>query len=122
MTCSGTHCNGQDPEVTGCAERTGTSERVEIVDRQGLVVGWLELRWSRICETNWARVGNTSSQQNLELQAYLRDEQDEILTPTLKQSRTNGVYGNMWYAPTGKIYVKACGIIGPHEEVCTNLH
>jgi hypothetical protein len=40
----------------------------------------------------------------------------------LRESRATGIYGEMWYAPTGEVYVRACGVIEDSEEVCTNLH
>jgi hypothetical protein len=56
------------------------------------------------------------------LRAYLRDEAGAVLEATTVLESSRGIYSNMWFAPTGKIRVKACGVIGEYEEVCTGLH
>ena len=120
--CADTLCNGLDPGVTGCAVRTGTPDRVEVRDDRGATVGWVELRWSELCQTNWSRLENLTGDASLALRAYLRDEAGAVLEATTVLESSRGIYSNMWFAPTGKIRVKACGVIGEYEEVCTGLH
>lgn len=51
-TCSGTTCNGKNPSTTGCSA-SGTST----VATADLGYDWkLEMRYSSICKTYWARV------------------------------------------------------------------
>jgi len=120
--CADTLCNGLDPGVTGCAIRTGTPDRVEVTDDRGTTVGWVELRWSELCQTNWSRLENLTGDASLPLRAYLRDEAGAVLEATTVLESSRGIYSNMWFAPTGKIRVKACGVIGEYAEVCTGLH
>lgn len=123
ISCSGKGCNGQDPGATGCSGKTVTVQEVKIRDNEGRVVGWVELRWSELCQTNWSRVQNTTDNTSLSLRTYLRDAAGTIITATLREARRGrGIYGKMWYAPTGVTYVKACGVLGDYEEVCTDLY
>lgn len=115
-------CNGQDPEISGCAREAVTVDGSEILDREsGIVTGTVELRYARACQTNWVRVTRLC-REGRHLQAYLRDEVGKIIEPTQAETSSISVYGPMWFAPTGKVRVQACGIIDGCEEVCTNLH
>lgn len=122
ISCEGKGCNGQDPGASGCSGRAGSAEVVEIRDRQGRVAGWVELRWSELCQTNWARVENTSGRSNLLLRTYLRDAGGAVIAETARESRAPGIYGRMWFAPTGVTAVSACAVIEGCDEVCTNAH
>lgn len=124
LPCTGTDCNGKDPEVSGCANTSLTVEQVAITSpRTGEHVAIVELRFSRVCQTNWARVTKMTGGPET-FSAYLRDEHDAIIEATRVGglATTVYVYGPMWYAPTGLIAVRACGAIEGYEEVCTNLH
>lgn len=124
LPCTGTNCNGKDPEVTGCANTSLTVEQVAIeAPVTGEHVALVELRFSRVCQTNWARVTKLTGGPEI-FRAYLRDEQGEIIGGTSANAMSGSVYvyGPMWYAPTGEIAVQACGVIEGHDEVCTNLH
>lgn len=122
VSCAGEGCNGQDPGASGCSGRAGSAETAEITDRRGQVMGWVELRWSEVCQTNWARVENTSGRPNLHLRTYLRDAAGDVIAETVRESRATGIYGRMWYAPTGVTAVSACAVIEGCDEVCTNPH
>lgn len=122
VSCTGEGCNGQDPGASGCSGRAGSAEIVEITDRRGKVMGWVELRWSELCQTNWARVENTSGRPNLHLRTYLKDAAGSVITETVRESRATGIYGRMWHAPTGVTAVSACAVIEGCDEVCTNPH
>ena len=58
------------------------------------------------------------------MQACLRDEVGNAISATNVEVDAAAVYGYgaMWFAPTGKIAVQACGIIDGYDEVCTSLH
>lgn len=122
VTCTGRSCNGLDPGTTGCSARSSTVAKADVPTTSGQTVGWVDLRWSELCQTNWARIQNETGDEQLVLRVFLRDASGALLEPTrfeLKQGK--GAYGNMWYAPTGVVAVRACGTIGPHAEVCTAL-
>jgi transcriptional regulator with XRE-family HTH domain len=124
IPCTGIACNGKDPEVTGCANTSLTVEQVAIkASDTGQCIADVELRFSRVCQTNWARVTRLTDGPET-FRAYLRDEHGEIIDGTSAKgtSGTVYVYGLMWYAPTGEIAVQACGVVEGHDEVCTNLH
>lgn len=120
VSCRGEACNGQDPGTTGCAKGATTAATAEIRDGQNRVVGWVDLRWSELCATNWARVENTSGQPHLLMRTYLRDTTGSVIEETVVEARGQGFYGKMWYAPTGEVVVQACAIIEGCAEVCTN--
>jgi hypothetical protein len=64
--CYGDWCSGRDPSSTGCANgsRTVASTEVSFVvtypgtdpSSEEVKAGWLDLRWSPTCKTNWARL------------------------------------------------------------------
>lgn len=124
LPCMGMDCNGRDPETTGCASTSFTVEQVAIkAPDTGEHVALVELRFSRFCQTNWARVTRLT-EDTKPLQAYLRNEFGDIIEETRAESGPSAiyVYGPMWYAPTGMIAVQACGVIDGYGEACTNLH
>lgn len=124
LPCWKDGCNGQDPEVSGCAKGSVTVDGSEIVDRtSGVVVGTVELRYSRACQTNWARITRLS-RDGRRLKAYLRDDAGNMLEATQAEAESPrvAVYGPMWFAPTGQVRVQACGVIEGCDEVCTSLH
>lgn len=54
--CSGTGCNGQDPEVMGCAADAFTMASAPIHDAYNNTnVGTVDIRYSPTCKTNWGR-------------------------------------------------------------------
>lgn len=122
--CNGQDCNGRDPETTGCANGSLTVEQVAIkAAGTGEDVALVELRFSRLCQTNWGRVTKLIGGSET-LETYLRNESGAVIEETRAESGPSAVYvyGPMWYAPTGQIAVQACGVIEGHDEVCTNLH
>jgi hypothetical protein len=54
-TCSGSGCNGTDPQSTGCASSAITAEETSIISKSGVLVGYVDLRYSTACKTAWAR-------------------------------------------------------------------
>lgn len=117
-------CNGQDAESSGCAKSSVTVDGHEIFDPvSGAVLGSVELRYSQACQTNWARMTRLCREQR-RLTTYLRDETGDIIVETMVEIEPPRVYGYgpMWWAPTGKIRVQACGVIDGYDEVCTSLY
>lgn len=121
--CSGDECSGLDPEEAGCAEGSLTIDGADIVDPvTGELVALVELRFSRICQTNWVRITRFARAQ-LRMEAYLRDADGAILEETrvvVPRDQVYG-YGGMWYAPKGRL-LQACGIVEGMEEVRARLH
>lgn len=122
--CIGDGCNGLDAEATRCAEGSITIDGEDIVDPvTDEIVASVELRFSRLCQTTWARITRFSRRQ-FAMEAWLRDESGAILEPTRFAVSPDAVYGYgpMWYAPAGSIGVQACGRVEGLEEARTRLH
>jgi transcriptional regulator with XRE-family HTH domain len=122
--CSGNGCNGQDPEISGCAKVSVTVDGRDIPEpKSDAVVGMVELRYSQACQTNWVRITRLCREERW-LRAYLRNDTGDIIPETTVEVEASAVYGygSMWYAPTGQIRVQACGLIEGCDEVCTSLH
>lgn len=122
--CWGDDCSGLDPEISGCARGSVTVDGRDIIDpATEAVVGTVELRYSQACQTNWVRITRLCRDGRW-LRAYLRDEEGNVLTSTSVEVDASAVYGygSMWFAPTSKIAMQACGIVEGYDEVCTSLH
>ncbi len=121
--CMGDGCNGLDPEEAGCAEGSLTIDGENIVDpASGELVAMLELRFSRICQTNWVRITRYARSPR-RMEAYLRDSDGKILEPTrvvVERDQVYG-YGGMWYAPKGEL-LQACGVVEGLDEARAKLH
>ena len=59
VSCFQSGCDFQDPGATGCDADAETIGQAPITDSRGKL-GYVELRWSPTCQTNWARVTSTS--------------------------------------------------------------
>ena len=121
--CAGDGCNGLDPEEAGCAEGSLTIDGENIVDpASGELVAMLELRFSRLCQTNWVRI-TRYARSPLRMEAYLRDGDGQILEPTrvvVERDRVYG-YGGMWYTQKGE-RLQACGVVEGLDEARARLH
>ena len=102
--CDGVSCNGQDPNVAGCAADAITPPGGTVQD-QGVK---LELRYSPSCHANWARI--TPARFNWHFTVYNDngDKQDERALRNYDSYHTNMVNGN----------VKAWACFD--DTVCTN--
>jgi hypothetical protein len=108
-SCSGYGCDNVDPTTTPCNDSrvyTVASDPLRY-DPNGSIIGWLDLRYSPTCGTNWARVRSNVGVQHIYYNLHRQNE--------------SGIYGdgiystgwsNMLYAPTptvacagGAIYV-----------------
>lgn len=122
--CSGEGCNGLDPEAAGCAEGSITVDGADVVDpATNELVATLELRFSRVCQTNWVRI-TRFARAPLRMEAYLRRDDGTIIEPTRVAVGPDQIYGYgaMWYAPTGSVLVRACGKVEGLDEVSTKLN
>jgi transcriptional regulator with XRE-family HTH domain len=122
--CTGEGCNGLDAELTKCADTSITIDGDDIIDPEtNEVIASLELRFSRLCQTVWARI-TRFSRRPFAMEAWLRDESGAILEPTRFSVNPDTVYGygSMWYAPAGSTGVQACARIPGLGEARTKLH
>jgi hypothetical protein len=124
VDCTGTGCNGKDPEDTGCSQDAATvaSQTVTFSPGTQATSILMELRWSPTCKTNWARARVLSAPAGaaaLTLAVYLEDASGQAVAGTQAQATGTLVYGPLWYAPTQK--VQACvAVSGPIKGgVCT---
>ena len=53
-------CNNTDPAATGCSDNTSNVYAINLKTSGGATVGYLQIRWSNICYTNWTRVQNAA--------------------------------------------------------------
>jgi hypothetical protein len=121
--CRGEECNGRDAEEAGCAEGSLTVDGEEIIDPvSGELIAMLELRFSRVCQTNWVRI-TRFARTPLRMEAYLRDGDGTILEPTRVVVPPDQVYGygGMWYSTKGAMLLQACGVVEGMGEVRTRL-
>ncbi len=99
-TCSGNGCNGLDPIATGCqnsyTQLVGSSE----IKNGSTHYGWIDLRYSPTCGTNWSRVRSDIGTQNLE--AFIIRTSDNLAYT--ESGYFQIAWTNMVYAPT----VTAC--------------
>lgn len=90
-TCSGTGCNGKDPEATGCSAGATVADSVALYPS-----GRAQLRWSPSCGTNWVRIldfpGGSSS-----IRITVSSEYGSV--PFLAPGTPGSHWGNMVYAP-----------------------
>lgn len=121
--CVDDECNGRDAEEAGCAEGSLTVDGEDIVDpASGELVAMLELRFSRVCQTNWVRI-TRYARSPLRMEAYLRDGDGTIIETTrvvVERDQVYG-YGGMWYTPKGGSLLQACGVVEGIGEVRTRL-
>lgn len=120
--CKGEDCNGRDAEEAGCAEGSLTVDGADIIDPvSGELVAMLELRFSRVCQTNWVRI-TRYARSPLQMEAYLRDGDGRIIEETRVVVPRDHVYGygGMWYTPKGTL-LQACCVVEGIEEVRARL-
>lgn len=94
VSCSGSGCDGRDPEVTGCAASAVT------VDSVTTSFGTFDLRFSRTCQTNWVRTNNFSGGAS-ELGMDVEDIQRGIyiLFDSSSPGAAGTHFGNMVFSP-----------------------
>ncbi len=107
-TCSGHGCDYLDPIATGCAN--GSEYTVYTANISG---GRVELRWSPVCQTNWARVTSTIGATCL-YGAVQR--QSDGATASYSLCGTTSLYTDMLYSPGP---ARACGDVNNRGLGCT---
>lgn len=117
--CTGTGCNGQDPNYTGCDQGATTLAKADI--RYGsTVIGRVDLRYSSACGAKWARTVTDS---------YFASRYPNA-TASLNSTRlpvTNLTVGTVRYFPyslytpmyTSVVKFSACGSLGGYWA-CTS--
>ncbi|TMF45805.1 MAG: DUF2690 domain-containing protein [Chloroflexi bacterium] len=109
VTCSGDGCNGLDPEQAGCAADAYT---VKVSGgKVSFRTGYVELRYSPTCGTNWARVISTVG--NAQLTVSIRRKDGLFYFSVGSGTR-------LWSPMVSAVNVKAkgCGSAN-HYEDCT---
>jgi hypothetical protein len=60
-----TNCDNSDPISTGCSKDAYTAAQAPVAYQNGVSTGWIQLRYSPHCGTNWARWVKTTSDDGL---------------------------------------------------------
>lgn len=129
VKCWGDYCSGMDPAATGCAANAQTVAAVQLDD------GYLDLRWSPTCQTNWARYeqypfGSFASETPIGMSAV----QDTGYSQSINWFEGDGgkpiEVGTYWtpmiYSPVHKVHAQLnmpCGsptLIGTAFDCATN--
>ncbi len=111
VTCSGNGCNGLDPETTPCASDAITAQTKSIyatISGKSTYVGYVQLRWSNACKTNWARVTRTDGAFKEGMNAQVQ-RSDGFQKFASKKGYTT-IWSPMVYAPS-PFCAKANGLI-----------
>ena len=106
------NCNGQDPINQGCNADayTVSNGTVNIKDSQNTVIGYIELRYSNKCKSNWTRVTSLIGSKTL----WARIERDDGLNYTFQINNTNTLYTDMVFAPVRKALAQGAFLINNH--------
>jgi Protein of unknown function (DUF2690) len=97
VTCSVTGCSGRNPQTTGCAADAYTVRTAPFSD------AFVDLRYSRTCQTNWGRVRSRRGANFLSV----RIQRIDGLTYTFSGGTFTIAWSAMVYAPVMK--ARACG-------------
>ena len=109
VMCDGYGCDNKDPIAMGCAADAITVASAPIYSNfDGQQIGYVELRWSAACGTNWSRVTRTDGAFAEAMHAVVERSNPykrvfEVLTGYAQ------IYSNMVYARY--IPARACGLI-----------
>lgn len=125
VTCTGSGCDGTNPETTGCAASAITAEFANIY-YQGVIVGTVELRYSTTCRTAWARIYSTT--YNRMDATVHRNSDGKIALCSGIASWVSGL-GYSCYSPqlydhnsAGTVTSYAQGSVGPSSEYRTSSY
>jgi hypothetical protein len=118
-SCSGTGCDGKDPDTTGCSSSAYNVETINIIS-SGRYIGTADLRWSPTCETNWGRAYKSSGgSETVDARVYNIDRGIGYVGFGFGGPGTT-VWSPMVHAPTTRS--KGCGAIGGVGWQCTSYH
>ncbi len=107
-------CDRREPTAAGCANDAFTVDTATIVNAAGQTVGWVDLRYSNVCQSNWSRVRSNVGTTTLYAKAV---REDGMTVRMLGNAST--LWTNMIYAPSAA--VKACGAVGT-AYACTQAY
>lgn len=107
-TCANNGCNGLDPNLTACDANAKTLKSVNFPQ------GTLQLRYSNICQTKWAKV--TRNDGNKQSGAWVQTSGGTGTAQTLDWVVWSFMWSNMWYSPNTSM--KACAIITQCTGAC----
>jgi hypothetical protein len=104
VTCSGSGCEGKNPQTTGCSTDAITAYSTAIPN------GKVELRWSQTCETFWSRVTSWIGPTT-------------IRTRVQRQSGSPSTYDDIDYGATQAYNDKMMYdlFLGPRHRACGRL-
>lgn len=120
-TCSGSSCNGQSPETTGCAASATTLQTVYIrYNGAGAAIGKVELRSSSTCKTRWSRVTSFEGTERVIYEEINRS--DGLSYNDVDEYAVQG-YSPMVYVGT-TYTASACGYLTDPNRAgnCTGYH
>jgi hypothetical protein len=129
-----TNCTGQDPVNQGCDKDAFTvnGATAYIKGSNGNNIGQVELRFSTVCQSNWARttVYNTCGYTNIYANIQRPDQiyqgkeyvaaQDSFTINNPGCQSNLQVFTNIVYAP-GTVKAEACGSVQGSSLACTIL-
>lgn len=109
------NCDSKDPQQQGCSgdAYTVTGGSADIKDRNGVVIGKVELRYSNTCQSNWCRVQSLIGAASLS--GTINREGGG--SSSAKFDNVSSMYTDMVYAPEKK--AQACGSVNGHSA-CTD--
>ncbi|HEU5227089.1 MAG TPA: DUF2690 domain-containing protein [Ktedonobacteraceae bacterium] len=115
VTCSGNGCTGLDPIQTGCAASVKTVLSKGIFNGSQRV-GTINLRFSTVCQTNWAQVvssiGSVPMEANVQRAAGTDGPFESLCQPnncSLNTFTSTAAFTNMVWAPD--VPAQASGVI-----------
>ena len=105
VTCYGDYCSGQDPMATHCSDDGRTVAATDVyyrpfVSQTARYAGYLELRWSPTCKTNWARF-TPQAGFNYRLQAV---QPETGYTQTQNANSWQSAWTSQIYSPAKCVY------------------
>ncbi len=112
--CSGNGCNNIDPATTSCPTGAYTVQ-TKTIYRNGTTtpIGYVELRWSPSCQTNWSRVTRTDGAYAEGMYATIKRYSNNVLVNsyTKFKSGSTQMWSNMVYAPNPPYCATATGLV-----------
>lgn len=101
-TCYGDYCSNKDPQSTGCSSDARTVSYTDVYHSRSYV-GFLELRWSPSCKTNWARF---TPQSGLNYKVRAVQPETGYAVDWRQYSPWQTGWSNQIYSPTKCVYAE----------------
>lgn len=94
------NCHHRDPELQGCVADAQTQAQVEIDDASGKQIGFLQLRFSRACDSWWGRIFDERHLPGKPLALFIQIAGDPLIAPpTYVDADQHILYSFMIYDP-----------------------